>query len=342
MTTFSQNQIEACRIEDDSSIIHNFLKKSSHILKAYSAFNLTFILLGLFEIVCCLIFFNLLTRSNLLAITLATFLMTLFSYLILRTYFQAKKPEQLLNLCIETLGELTSDGDHHNAFEQTLAISTSLMRISGALKDCEYSLYQPPKGLESLQTTFEKLGCWLHWKDFHFLKEWFYIQAANLYIELIKENPDDLQLHVALANNYVLFSGIYSPPKLDEDEKWVPLEKFSDKFKMKFKQCAQGAIEEFKILNDYNPEDPWVYTQLAYSYHDLNMPQEEIQAYETLIALSPEDDEALYKLGTLYFQQGLTAKGLKIYEKLKSSNPQKASSLVKHYGQAQKSLSIDY
>ena len=100
----------------------------------------------------------------------------------------------------------------------------------------------------------------------------------------------------------------------------------------KFTTCTKRAIEEFKRLNDYHPNDPWVYTQLAYSYHDLQMPHDEIKAYETILDLSPEDTEALYKLGILYFEQGFNAKGLKVYEQMKSHNAQKAESLIRYYG----------
>ena len=148
---------------------------------------------------------------------------------------------------------------------------------------------------------------------------------------------------MALANTYVMFSDIYSTPKRDEMvevARWIPQEKQSEKIQAKFTKCARRAIEEFKILNDYNPEDPWVYTQLAYSYHDLQMPQEEILAYEKIIELTPDDFDSLYKLGTLYFQQGQMARGLKLYEKLKYNYPHKAASLIKHYGSFTEEFSL--
>jgi tetratricopeptide (TPR) repeat protein len=102
----------------------------------------------------------------------------------------------------------------------------------------------------------------------------------------------------------------------------------------KFRQASERAIEEFKIISDYAPNDPWVHLQLAYSYRDLNMPLEEIQAYETILRINPTDKEALFKLGTLYFQQGMNAKGLQVYEELKRANFSKVENLIKYYGNA--------
>jgi len=95
---------------------------------------------------------------------------------------------------------------------------------------------------------------------------------------------------------------------------------------------AERAIEEFKVLNDYAPNDPWVHAQLAYSYHDLQMPKEEIKEYETILKLNPGDRDTLYKLGLLYFQEGMNAQGLRIYEELKRSHYKKAESLMENYG----------
>lgn len=336
MTTFHQEQTKSCNLNIHKEIGHDFLKKIRLSLRQYSFFNLFFILIGALELLLCLVFFNLLIHSHLLAITLAIFLMTLFSYFILKTYFQNKKPQTLLKLCEESYEKLSDEALRmQNPFESKLFLASSLMRLASMLKDQEYHFYKPHKNFDSLRLSFEKLGCWLHWKDFHMVKEWLFFQTIDQYISLIKEQPDHLQLHVALANTYVMFSRIYSVPNLkdhDEDQRWLPAEKFSEKMKANFKNCAERAIEEFKILNDYNPEDPWVYTQLAYSYHDLKMPQEEIKAYETIARLVPADFDNLYKLGTLYFQEGLTAKGLKIYEELKKVYPSKAESLIKYYG----------
>ncbi|MCH9633770.1 MAG: hypothetical protein S4CHLAM7_05030 [Chlamydiae bacterium] len=335
MSTWSE-EISLSPQHENQSILSGFKEEARHILRTYAYFNIFFIILGSVEITCCLIFFNLLTRSSLLAITLATFLMTLFSYFILRIYFQSKRPEQLLNLSEATVkGIKDISKTKKSETESILWLASSLCRIAHSLKDFEYNLYKPSKVFYSLSYTFEKFGCWLHWKDVHMVKEWLYFQAIEAYIQLIKNEPNNLQFHVALANTYIMLSNIYSIPKkieLTEEERWIPPEKFSKAMHDKFTLCAKRTVEEFKILNDYNPNDPWVYTQLAYSYHDLQMPQEEIRAYESILKITPDDADVFYKLGILYFQQGFNAKGLKVYEKLKARDSTKAESLIRYYG----------
>lgn len=335
MSTWSE-EISFTPKHEHQSIITRFFDEASQIFKGYTLFNLAFILIAACEIVGCLVFYNLIMRSALLAFTLAGLILTLFCYFILRIYFQNKRPEQLLELSESIFEELQEAATSKpEKVERYLWIGSSLCHLAHNLKDFEYTLYKPKKNFQTLSYSLEKLGAWLHWSDVHALKEWLYFQAVECYVELIKLEPHNLQFHVALANTYIMLSSIYALPKRpdsSEEERWISPEKFSKAMEQKFTTCAKRAIEEFKILNDYHPNDPWVYTQLAYSYHDLQMPAEEIKAYETILKLSPEDTEALYKLGILYFQQGLNSKGLKVYEKVKTRTPQKAESLIRYYG----------
>lgn len=155
------------------------------------------------------------------------------------------------------------------------------------------------------------------------------------YIKLVKCEPTTLETHAALANAYVMLSGLYIDPRKMEgydEERWIPPDKYSEQFEAKFRTTAQKAIEEFKILCEYAPDDPWIHSQLAYSYHDLKMPLEEIQEYEMIQRLCPDDLDNLFTLGTLYFQQGMNAQGLRIYEELRRSHYKHSENLIKHYG----------
>ncbi len=111
----------------------------------------------------------------------------------------------------------------------------------------------------------------------------------------------------------------------------IPHEGYRKELMERFRFTAERAIEEFKILNDYAPDDPWVHVQLAYSYRDLGMPQEEIREYEIVLGLCPDDYDTLYRLGVLYFEQGYNANGLEVYETLKKNNLKKAEQLISHY-----------
>lgn len=151
-------------------------------------------------------------------------------------------------------------------------------------------------------------------------------KASEEHIKLVKIEPTSLEVHVALANVYVMLTGLY----LD----FLNAEKQSgDNLKQKYRKMAEKAIEEFKILNDYAPDDPWVHMQLAFSYHDLGMPQDEIKEYEAILQLCPNDYDTLLKLGRLYFQQGYNSKGLQVYEALRCRDGQKAEQLIDFYGE---------
>ena len=167
------------------------------------------------------------------------------------------------------------------------------------------------------------------------MKELLLQNCIDEHILLVRAGPTNLEAHAGLANAYVMLSGLFVDPRtIDglDDDRWIPPNKYNKHFSQKFRAIAGRAIEEFKILNDYAPDDPWVHAQLAYSYHDLQMPEEEIKEYETILQLCPDDKETLYKLGKLYFEQGHNAKGLEIYEALKRSNYKKAESLIHFYG----------
>ena len=99
----------------------------------------------------------------------------------------------------------------------------------------------------------------------------------------------------------------------------------------KFERSAELAIQEFKILHDFAPDDPWIHLQLALSYHDLKMPEEELKEYEILLKLIPGDSEVLMKLGMLYFILGQNAQGLTIYDTLKKENYPRADDLMDYY-----------
>lgn len=331
--TSLQRGVEENQIEDlFNSIISYFIS----FIRSYSIFNMVFLGLCGVEVFLFLIFFNLLSKSSLVAITLATILVTSFTYFILRIYFQEKKPYKLTKLTAQfTHNVKESINYQEGVFEHHLALAHSLCKLTTQLYDVEYSFYSPPEFLQALTPTLEKFSCWWHFKDVHAFREGLLLQAVSEHLKLIQIEPTNLQLHASLANVYVMLSGLYSDPSKNEseyEEHWIHPYRFSDEMHEKFLQTASKAIEEFKILNDFAPEDPWVHAQLAYSYRDLQMPEEEIREYEILLELNPDNEETLFKLGELYFTQGKNSKGLNFYQRLKERNPHLAKSLIKNYG----------
>lgn len=306
------------------------------VMQRYVAFNLFFLCICIAELILLIGFFTFLAQSLVLALSLAGIFFTFFAYFTLRIYFQTKKPEQLkmikdryLGMCKELVHYQEGNEEHF------IAIANACCKLANRLHAREYNYYHPPKMLAFLSPLMERLSCWCHWQDIHLMKEMLLAEAVDEHIKFVKSQPTSLEAHAALANAYVMLSGIYIDPRKMEgfdDERWISPDKYNAAFEQKFRFIAQRAIEEFKILEEYAPDDPWVHSQLAYSYHDLQMPLEEIREYETIQKLNPDDKDNLHKLGVLYFQQGLNAKGLKVYEELKKAHYGKAENLIKYYG----------
>lgn len=319
---------------ETNKIILSIVPQLEKSLRAYLRFNFIFVSLILIETFSLITFFSLLLQSSVLAITFALFFLTLFSYFILRLYLQAKKPEQFEDFkerytrgCKSILRYREGIPEHH------IALANAYTRLAMQIQGKEYRLITVPGFLRSIKPLVEKWSGWTFWYDFHKIKELLLTGAIDEYIKLVKCEPTSLDVHAALANAYVTLSGLYVDQRKqdsNDEESWTP--HYTEEYAATFRATAQKAIEEFKILNDYAPNDPWVHTQLAYSYHDLQMPAEEIKEYETILKLRPDDRETLYKLGELYFQQGYNAQGLKVYETLRCSNPKKAEQLITHYG----------
>ncbi len=313
------------------------IQQFDQIIKTTVLFHAVFLGIALAECVLFVLFATFLSGSSILAFSVALLFLTSFSYLTLRLYFQAKQPEQLIVLrdhyihaCKQLLNYQESIPEHH------IALANALRKLAAQLHEREYHCYKAPPSLVTLGPSIEKFGCWWHWRDVHKMKEALLLCAIDEHIKLVKCEPTNLEVHAALANAYVMLSSLYIDPRKGdghEEDKWIPPQRYSQEMLEKFRATAERAIEEFTILNDYAPEDPWVHAQLAYSYHDLQMPQEEIREYETILRLCPEDKESLFKLGMLYFQQGLNAKGLQVYEELKRTHYKKSESLIRFYGE---------
>lgn len=321
--------------EQINHLIESILPQFEKSMKSYVTFNIAFLTLGFTEIFLLVIFFAFLAKSSILAFSLAFVFLTFFAYFILRVCYQSKKPEQLIEIrdkfirsCKALLNYEEGVSEHH------IALAKACTRFAESLHGREYDFYELPKLLGSTQFSIEKFSCWWHWNDIHKMKELLLMASVEENIKLVKCEPTNLQVHAALANSYVILSQIYVDPRntAEEADLWVPADRFGASMEEKFRKTAEKAIEEFKILHHYAPQDPWVHAQLAYSYHDLKMPKEEIKEYENILRINPDDKETLYKLGILYFQQGMNAQGLRIYEDLKRANPKKAEMLIKNYG----------
>lgn len=306
--------------------------KFDKLLSFYIKFNLFFLILAIIEVVGLFFSFRFLADSALLAFSFGFLFLTFFSYFILRFYLHTQKPiefEKLKN-SYERSCKLMFGYEEGN-LEKHVTLANAYCKLANSLHKKEARAFKLPKFLIKffplLCLNIEKCSAWCLFEDVHKMKELFLTGAVNEHIKVVKCEPTSQAAHAALANAYVMLSGLYASKNNPQGK----IESFSNKMEQKFRLTAERAIEEFKIILDYAPDDPWIHKQLAYSYHDLQMPIEEIKEYEAVLKINPDDKDTIYKLGVLYFQQGFNAKGLRLYEELKQFNQKKADQLIKFY-----------
>jgi hypothetical protein len=295
------------------------------IIRSFFIFNISFFTIFVVQVLLFALFFALLLPSTILAMILASAFLTAFTYFVLLFYFQSKKPEQLSSLkekficvCKRSLSIPPGSAEYH------LTIALAAVKLSDALYENEKNILSLPKFLNisaKLQSYFIK-------EDMFKLKESLLIAAIEEHLNQVKITPTDLEIHASLANIYTNLSALY----LESIDKIFFSKNTKAILKNKYDTCLSSTIEEFQILNDYAPNDPWIHLQLAQSYKKLNLKKEQIKEYETIYKLCPNDNNVLFKLGALYFETKRNSKGLRIYEELKSRSFKDADLLLTYYG----------
>lgn len=305
------------------------------VTRQYALFHITFFSLAVLELIALILFFSFLTKTTIFAFTLAGLFLTGFSYFVLLLYFQAKKPNQLLELRRSFVqASSAAIPFEKNSPESHIALSSILERFLTVLHRQEYTYYSLPSSFKTLSPLMQKFSVWTHWKDLHQMKELFLLMIIKEQIELIKLLPTSLEAHAHLANSYLMLSKLYIDPRKlypEEFHPWVAPEYSTSEMLEKFKKASFRAIEEYKIIAFYAPNDPWVHAQLSIIYCNLDLFQEEMREYEAILKISPNDHEILFRLGSLYFKHGLSAQGLRVYDQLKKNNHAKADELIACY-----------
>ncbi|MEI6532008.1 MAG: hypothetical protein WCN87_04225 [Chlamydiota bacterium] len=288
------------------------------LLHSIALFHAVFWGLMAFEIILIALFFSFLVQSALVAVSIALLTLTVFCYFVLKLWVYTKKRQDFSTLADafqESIQRLMGQEEH--TFSYYGALTKSLLTLSDALKKNpspswgENYIWMKPFH-PFIAFGYKKLTS----EDLLFIQELILGRTSQLWLEFIRKAPTHLEAHAALASTYITFSTFFAEEK---------------KHKERFTALVQKAAEEFKILSDYSPNDVWAHTQLAYTYHDLNMRREEIKEYEAILALQPKDSDTLFKLGVLYFQEGFASKALSLYEELKKLSPQKSEELINFY-----------
>lgn len=304
--------------------------------RRFVAFHITFItIISLLCIIFALFFFDLLATST-LGLSLSLLFLTVSCYVILRVYLASKKNESLDQIVNKFINSCQKQLDYQeNETRSILLLATSLAKLAHRLQNFESMMYGSSYKSPTLRLFLDKFGQFWHWEDIHKIRNRLLEQHVIEHLSLVKLDPGNLEAHAALANAYVVLSNLYSyPDSLNNDE--FPLvhrpKEFIKNSLARYKDLSNKAIQEFCIIQEHAPHDPWIHEQLAISFRDLGQTNQEIQQYQKLLKLRPNDPQVLLRLGNLYFSNGDNAKGLKIYQLLKEINPQKAKILIDSYG----------
>lgn len=299
-TTLSPSDVEA-KLERICTNFHSLL---SH----YLLFHALFAFLALLEVGVFAYLLSISPKSIWLGSTLATMVLTGFTYFVLLFYYQTKKPEQMIDL-----REAFIRGLREN-LPAELDQTESLLSLAQACRRGALEIDENFSGLDklplSLRTAIKRLSHRLQKDDVREMKELLLKVSIHYHIQLIKHEPSDIEAHSSLAKSYLSLGALNE----------------------KGERLVLRAIQEYKIIQSYAPNDPWVYAQLATCYKKLGDREKQAKAYETILRLCPRDKEIMFCLGLLYFEMDETAKGLRLYGMLRDLNFSKSEELINYYG----------
>lgn len=310
----------------------NHFKK---VLRSYVLFHGIFALLFFLESTFLVVLYCFQEPSSLLAIGIAVLVLTLFSYLILAFYVQAKKPEQakqlkdwFLSVCKKSLTEDLSPADYH------LFLAQAMYTLATFFQPKELPVYLSSFPIPSIQRLIKKCCYLWHWKDFQKMKEVLLLDCIYQHLALLKEEPTSLEVHASLGNSYLTLASVYKSMHREAFLQQAPssLEGLEGALVKSFKSAITKAMEEYKIIRSSSDhEDPWVLAQLATCYHELEMYDKEIEHFEKILEISDFNHEVMLRLSYLYFQEGRNAQGFKLYKIIKETDTGKAAELFDYY-----------
>lgn len=310
------------------SLVDQTLKEFQLLTRRYALFHAAFLTAFVAELLVILIFMPFLAKTLALAVVVALAFLTVFTYFVLRFYFQTRKPEQFVTLRNKFLTSAVRESSGRWSVEILHPIYELLAKLEGQ----ESQYYSLPSFLQTLSPLVEKFSVWCHWEDVQWMKETLHLHALRKIFDWVKLYPTDLELHRTLAASYMHLYQIYQmPTESTAFYSFIERQYESQEMKERFEKAARSAVEELKVVLSYASNDPWALSQIAKVYHDLGLRQEERKTYEMLLNLRPQDGEIHFRLGKLYFELGHMAQGLHLYQELQGRKDPKAKDLIEHY-----------
>lgn len=314
-----------------AQLVQLTVQQFKQVTRQYALFHIGFYSLAFLELIAFVLFFSFFTQTSLFAFSIAGLCLTGFTYFVLLFYLQAKKPQELLDI----LAQFTQASSQFSVVDGHVGVTRihALNQLFTALHEQEYTYYTSASS-RTLSPLIQKFSAWIHWKDLHRMNEMILNQMMQEHFIMIKDYPTDRDIHASLAQIYLWLSELYTDPadlSLENAPLWTSPEYGSTAFAAQKRQALMKALEEYKILDFYSPQDRSIYQQLARIYYDLQEPDKAIAAYEVIVGQHPDDVDALFDLGTLYFEHGRYAQGLQIYEQLKKNGNPRSETLLSYY-----------
>ncbi len=187
----------------------------------------------------------------------------------------------------------------------------------------------------SLQEKLNQIIIFFFWKKKLDIVESLMISSASNRIDVIQDSPLDPKAHAELANSYVSLSQLFQDAKSFRNRygfySKIPYPKHAKEVDLKHTHYAKLAVQELMIVSQFAQDALWVFEQLAMSYRELEMHEEELEAWTQVLKLAPDDIQAYVRTGLLAFQLKLPKIGLEAYSKLKEISPLQACEVISAY-----------
>jgi tetratricopeptide (TPR) repeat protein len=310
------------------SLVDQTLKEFQLLTRRYALFHAFFLSTFVLELLTLLIFMPFQAKTMPFAALVALTCLTVFTYFVLRFYFQTRKPQQFIVLRNRFLLAVFGKGRSTWSVEELHPIYELLQKLQGQ----ESQYYSLPSLFQMIVPLVEKFSIWCHWEDVQWMKETLHLHALQKLFDWIKLHPTDVELHRTVAASYMTLYQIYQMPAAPTAfDSFTQRQYASPEMQEKFEKAAHSALEELKVVLSYTSNDPWTLRHMAQVYHDLELKQDEKKTYEKLLSLSPQDGETHYQLGKLYFELGHMAEGLRLYQALREQKNPRAQELITHY-----------
>jgi hypothetical protein len=208
-------------------LMSEFMLMAYKKITTHRAILILLLLLAAAEILMLLFGLSTLAEYALVSTALSALFATLFAYLILRLYTQAKKNEQIKDLLNTYIGKLQTLADFQDDHpECNIFIANGCCKLADVLKDQEYSFFKSSTIFSCLRPLARKLSYYCYWQDIAHMRESLLQSSITEQIKWVKSAATDVEAHLSLANAYVLLSRLYSSlSNQQKDDAWITSKK---------------------------------------------------------------------------------------------------------------------